>query len=293
MVRKARLAIFATAAVVFASSAAMAGSLNSYNSANTPVISYTAQPEPVMLEPVYAPAPAPVVESVSRDGFYDPSKGNNEDFGYQQSHACGGALDGATCLVILNDHMRRVRLERDAGTILVGNPTIADVTVLGKDTIFVSARSIGATNIIVLDENNNEIRTFEVFVREPTTKRVVLRNAGLPENYQCAPNCLRALTQSDSPVAHSATAGVIQTDITLDQTAIALQSGVNPNENPTPVPAVPPAAATPSAAASPGLAGSVGQLGNSVGPAAGALGALLGTSPAGPVIRSAPPAIPN
>ena len=292
MVRNARLAILTTAAVVFASSAAMAGSLNSYNSANTPVVAYTAQPEPVMLQPAYAPAPA--VEA-SRDGFYDSSKGDNTDFGYTQSHACGGALDGATCLVILNDHMRRVRLERDAGTILVGNPTIADVTVLGKDTIFVSARSIGATNIIVLDEDNNEIRTFEVFVREPTTKRVILRNAGLAENYQCAPNCLRALTQSDSPVSHSATAGVIQTDISIDQTAIGLQSGVNPNQDPGA--AAGPAAAgggAPSPAASAGLAGSVGSLGGAVGPAAGALGALLGGgAPKGPAITAPPPAVAN
>jgi hypothetical protein len=279
MVRNAHLAILATAAIVFASSAATAGSLNSYNSSNTPVVSYTAQPEPVMLAPAYAPAaPAPEVQ---RDGFYDPSKGNNDDFGYKQSHACGGALDGATCLVILNDHMRRVRLERDAGTILVGNPTIADVTVLGKDTIFVSARSIGATNIIVLDEDNNEIRTFEVFVREPTTKRVVLRNAGLPENYQCAPNCLRALTQSDSPASHSTTAGVIQTDIGLDQTAIGLQSGVNPNQDPGAIaPVAPPAPA--------------GSAGPAAGPAAAALGALLGGgAPTAPVISTAPPPVAN
>jgi len=248
MIRNARLAIIATAAVAFTSSAAMAGSLNSYNTTDTPVITYV-EPAPVEVQPTYVPAPAPVVQAPavarSQDGRYDPSKGNNETFGYQQSHACGGALDGATCLVILHDHMRRVRLDRDAGTILVGNPAIADVTVLGKDTIFVSARSIGATNIIVLDENNDEIRTFEVFVREPTTKRVVLRNAGLAENYQCAPNCLRALSQTDAPGPHGAALGVIAADVGFDQTAIGLQSGANPNEDPGAIPPAPQAQDTP------------------------------------------------
>lgn len=291
MVRNARLAILATAAVVLSHSAASAGSLNSYNSSNTPVVAYTAAPEPTMFAPAYVPEP--VVAAPSQDGMYDPSKGTNEDFGYTQSHACGGALDGATCLVILNDHMRRVRLDRPAGTILVGNPTIADVTVLGKDTIFVSARSIGSTNIIALDENNNEIRTFEVFVREPTTKRVVLRNAGFAENYQCAPDCLRALTQSDSPVPHSATVGVINADISLDQTAIGLQSGANPNQNPQ---AAAPAAAAPGAPSA-GLAASVGKLasqaGGAAGSGAGALGALLGGggAPKGPSILAAPPPV--
>lgn len=292
MVRNARLAILATAAVVFANATANAGSLNSYNSGNTPVVSYTAAPEPTMQAPYYDPAPAVVPTSAPQDGFYDESKGSNDDFGYTQSHACGGALDGATCLVILNDHMRRVRLDRPAGTILVGNPTIADVTVLGKDTVFVSARSIGSTNIIALDENNNEIRTFEVFVREPKTKRVVLRNAGLPEHYQCAPDCLRALTQSDAPAAHNAKATVVNNDITLDQTAIGLQSGTNPNQEPqAPAAAAAAAGAAPAAgagAAGGGIGGAVGQLGGS------ALGALLGAAgaaPQGPVNTAPPPVV--
>lgn len=287
MVRNAGFALLAASAVIFAQSSASAGSLNSYNSSQTPVVSYTGVAEPTTPGLFYDPAPQPV-----RDGMYDTSKGSNEDFGYSQSHACGGALDGATCLVILNDHMRRVRLERPAGTILVGNPAIADVTVLGMDTIFVSARSIGATNIIVLDENNNEIRTFEVFVREPTTKRVVLRNGGAAENYQCAPNCLRALTQSDAPAPHAAKVQVIQADIALDQTAIGLQSGVNPNQDPTAGGGAA-APAAPAAVPQPGMAQSVSGLGNAVGPAASALGSIMGTPMTGPAITAPPPAIAN
>lgn len=287
MVRNASFALLAATAVIFANSAASAGSLNSYNNGQTPVISYTAVPEPMMPGMAYAPEP-------TRDGFYDPSKGNNDDFGYTQSHACGGALDGATCLVILNDHMRRVRLERPAGTILVGNPAIADVTVLGMDTIFVSARSIGSTNIIVLDDNHNEIRTFEVFVREPTTKRVVLRNGGASENYQCAPNCLRALSQSDSAVPHSAKVGVIQADISLDQTAIGLQSGVNPNQDPSALNGTAPAAAPGASAAQPGMAQSLGGLNSAVAPAASALSSIMGGGAmSGPVNSSAPPMVAN
>ncbi len=296
MVRNAGFALLAASAVIFAHSGASAGSLNSYNSAQTPVVSYTGVPEPTTPGLFYDPAPAPM-----RDGMYDTSKGSNDDFGYSQSHACGGALDGATCLVILNDHMRRVRLERPAGTILVGNPAIADVTVLGMDTIFVSARSIGATNIIVLDDNHNEIRTFEVFVREPTTKRVVLRNAGAAENYQCAPNCLRALTQSDAAAPHASKVGVIQADIALDQTAIGLQAGVNPNQDPTalagPAPAAPSAVpvAAPQAGAIPqsGMAQSLSGLSGAVGPAASAFGSMMGSSMNGPAITAPPPAIAN
>ena len=187
--------------------------------------------------PIYQPAPVYVEpEPVVRDrAFYNaPRHGGNAQFGYQQSSACGGVLDGEHCLVILNDHMRRLRLERDAGTILIGNPLIADVTVLGKDTIFVSARSIGSTNLIALDKEGNEIVTYEIFVREPRTKRVTLRNLDAVETYQCAPNCLRALTQSDTPAQHSARLGVVSADIGIDQQAVGFQTGPAPTPAPTP-----------------------------------------------------------
>jgi hypothetical protein len=87
MVRNAGFALLAASAVIFAHSGASAGSLNSYNSAQTPVVSYTGVPEPTTPGLFYDPAPAPM-----RDGMYDTSKGSNDDFGYSQSHACGGAL---------------------------------------------------------------------------------------------------------------------------------------------------------------------------------------------------------
>lgn len=236
--------LLAAMAFGLSSASALAGGANSYATAvEEPTITTYSAAGPLL--DTYAPAPVaidamPYVDSVPyvepqppKDGYYNAGKyGGNRDFGYSQSSACGGVLDGEHCLVILNDHMRRVRLERDAGTILVGNPLIADVTVLGNDTIFVSARSIGSTNIIALDKQGNEIVTFEVFVREPRTKRVTLRNLDVVENYQCAPHCLRALTQSDSPGPHSSRSGVISADLGLDQTAIGAQSGSNPNIDP-------------------------------------------------------------
>ena len=239
MHRNLSMALLATVAVAGFTSTAFAGSSDSYANAEpvveTTVTTFTAAAPPVMetyTQPMMA-QPMPIVTETVKDGFYDENRyGGNAQFGYEQSHACGGATTGEKCLVILSDHMRRVRLERPAGTILVGNPLIADVTVLGNDTLFVSARTIGSTNIIVLDKQGNEIVTYEVFVREPRTKRVVLNNGGEISNYQCAPHCERALTQSDSLTPHRERAGIISTDIGLDSQAIGLQSGPNPNTDP-------------------------------------------------------------
>ncbi len=315
MHRTLTMALLATVTVAGFTSTAMAGSSDSYATPQvqqeTSITTFTAAAPPVMETyaapaPVYAPttAPAPIVTETVKDGYYDAARyGGNAQFGYEQSHACGGALDGEKCLVILSDHMRRVRLDRPAGTILVGNPLIADVTVLGNDTVFVSARSIGSTNIIVLDKQGNEMVTYEVFVREPRTKRVVLNNGGIAENYQCAPHCERALTQSDSSAPYRERSGVITTDLGLDANAIGLQSGPNPNTDPTAAESVSGSqgggAAAIGGAAAGGLAGEVAGLTDSVAPAlglAGALGGLLGgggggggNESGGPARTDAPP----
>lgn len=244
------------AAMIFAAYAsyAQAGGPNTYSTGlveGPSITTYTAaQPiletygapvaQPMEAIPYAQPAPVQYVQPPvqTRDtAYYNARKyGGNNGFGYKQSHACGGVLDGEHCLVILLDHMRRLRLDREAGTILVGNPLIADVTVLGKDTVFVSARSIGSTNLIALDKNGNEIGSYEIFVREPRTKRVVLRNLDTVETYQCAPHCLRARAQSDSADSYGAVQGVVSSDISLNQMAIGMQTGQNPSQNP-PAPA--------------------------------------------------------
>lgn len=296
------MALLATVTMAGLSSGASAGSSDSYanKAPSAPAVTtFTAAAPPVMQTyTMPPPPPAPVVAAVPKDGYYDEDRyGGNAQFGYEQQHACGGATTGEKCLVILSDHMRRVRLERPAGTILVGNPLIADVTVLGNDTIFVSARSIGSTNIIVLDKAGNEMVTYEVFVREPRVKRVVLNNAGITENYQCAPNCERALTQSDSPAPYQARAAVISTDLGLDARAIGLQSGPNPNldtgeRDGAPAAFAPASPAAPANAGRDGdaLVGAVDNFGQGI---AGAVGGLIGGGNArpgnGPARTDAPP----
>ena len=323
MHRNLSMALLATVTVAGFTSTALAGSSDSYANGvpaqPTTVTTFTAAAPPVM--ETYTPppryvAPQPVAAPPPKDGFYDESRyGGNAEFGYKQQHACGGATTGDRCLVILSDHMRRVCLDGPAGTILVGNPLIADVTVLGNDTLFVSARTIGSTNIIVLDKSGNEMVTYEVFVREPRSKRVVLNNAGTVENYQCAPHCERALTQSDSPAPYQAKSAIISTDLGLDATAIGLQSGPNPNTAPSDsqnnggggagLPSGLPSAGTAGGAGASGnllgsdLSQSVEGLGQSLGPAlglAGAVESLLGgttTAPTqginGPARTDAPP----
>jgi len=119
MHRNLSIAMLATVAVAGFIPTAFAGSSDSY--ANTvpvqqpTVTTFTAAAPPVLetyVQPTVA-APIPLVTETVKDGFYDENRyGGNAQFGYEQRHACGGAITGEKCLVILSDHMRRVRLER-------------------------------------------------------------------------------------------------------------------------------------------------------------------------------------
>ena len=221
--------------------------------------------------PLYAPAPQPSYQPSYAPVAYTPPPPQppayakqNDLFGYAPSAACGGLLEGERCLVILGDHTRRVKLDREAATILVGNPAIADVTVLSKRTMFVSARSVGSTNIVALDEDENEIASWEVFVREPEAKRVTLRQGPTRENYQCAPYCERSLSQNDSPGAHSSHMGVISAEMGLDQRAVGVQSGGAPEDafqGRAPAQPAAPAAAQPAAPAAASPADSAAAIG--------------------------------
>lgn len=127
--------------------------------------------------------------------------------------ACGGIYEGETCLTVLIDHLRPIQLEADAKTLLIGNPAIADVNMVARDHAVVTARSVGSTNVLFLDEDGETIGDYQIVVRAPESRRVVVRRgAGVTENYQCAPRCERSLSPIDSADAYKSQVETVAAD---------------------------------------------------------------------------------
>lgn len=123
---------------------------------------------------------------------------------------CAAGEDSAHCVVVLIDHLRRLGFPDEVRTVLVGNPAIADVTMISATEAVISAKAVGATNMIFLNGEGLAISDFEVLVRESEAQRIVLRRGpALTELYQCAPRCARTLTQLDSPAPHQSLAATI------------------------------------------------------------------------------------
>jgi hypothetical protein len=79
---------------------------------------------------------------------------------------------------------RLLRLDRPVGTVIVGNPDIADVTIQSEKAVVLTAKKAeGNTNLIILDVDNNDLLKADVFVRallEPGVVKIypqVNRNA--------------------------------------------------------------------------------------------------------------------
>lgn len=100
-------------------------------------------------------------------------------------------------LVVVYDQSQLLRLPRPASEIIVGNPSIADVTVQGGNLLVVTGKTFGVTNIIALDAEKNVIQDQRVLVRRDERRTVNLHKAGLRQSYSCTPNCSPMLTIGD------------------------------------------------------------------------------------------------
>ncbi|HEV7346391.1 MAG TPA: pilus assembly protein N-terminal domain-containing protein [Devosia sp.] len=108
------------------------------------------------------------------------------------------AADGAP--INVNVNMARIlRINAAAATVIVGNPGVADVTIQDPQTLILTGKSFGQTNLIILDSAGNPIAD--------TLIEVVQMQAGIVTVYQgqartslaCAPVCQSVVMMGDDP----------------------------------------------------------------------------------------------
>lgn len=93
-----------------------------------------------------------------------------------------------------------VRLPAPASAIIIGDPTIADVSIHSSDIILVIGRSFGETNLIVLDEAGQTIMNTDIQVVDKAPRgRVRLYNIGEGrQTFSCTPECMPAPALGDA-----------------------------------------------------------------------------------------------
>ena len=108
------------------------------------------------------------------------------------------AIDGAP--INVNVNMARIlRINAAAATVIVGNPGIADVTIQDPQTLILTGKSYGQTNLIVLDSAGNPIADTMIEVVQMQAGVVTVYQGQARTSLACAPICQSVVMMGDDP----------------------------------------------------------------------------------------------
>ena len=110
------------------------------------------------------------------------------------------AAETKTVTVTL-DKAALVRMPPKAITLVVGNPSIADITVLKNNGMMViTGKSYGETNLIAVDLDGNPVAESIIRVTSGADAMLVVQRGAERETYNCAPRCLPVVQLGDGKV---------------------------------------------------------------------------------------------
>lgn len=95
------------------------------------------------------------------------------------------------------DQARIYRLAAPASTIVIGNPSIADATLQDAQTLIVTGRAYGQTNLIVLDEQGETITDVQLAVLSPSENFVTVYKGAKRQSLSCLDDCQPAAVPGD------------------------------------------------------------------------------------------------
>ena len=120
-------------------------------------------------------------------------------------------------MIVTYDQSQIMTLPRPAKEIIIGNATIADVSVQGGTMLVVTGKTFGITNFIALDAERKIIREARVIVQRDEVKVVNLHKAGKRQSYNCTPQCNPMVTVGDDSAYFDAISKSSQAKIKMSE----------------------------------------------------------------------------
>ena len=107
-----------------------------------------------------------------------------------------GAL-AAELIDVTIDFAKVMKLDRPAATIVIGNPGIADASVEDEQTVVLTGKAAGTTNLIVLDEEGKEIMNSTVRVSSDVRQLTTVFYGAQRQTFSCSPACEQVISVGD------------------------------------------------------------------------------------------------
>ena len=122
------------------------------------------------------------------------------------------------------DQVRMITFAAPVSTVFVGNPQIADVTVVDSTRIFLMGKNFGTTNLMALDEYGNQVSNDRITVQTRDGAVVTLHRGKFQTTMACVGGrCQNAPLPGDAPEEFTAVSG----QITTRQGEIVAAAGAN------------------------------------------------------------------
>lgn len=101
---------------------------------------------------------------------------------------------------------RILRISAPANTVIIGNPNVADVTIQDSQTLVLTGKSYGQTNMIVLDARGEAIADTMIEVVQAQADIVTVYMGSARTSFSCAPVCQPTIMLGDDANFSSLTA---------------------------------------------------------------------------------------
>lgn len=94
---------------------------------------------------------------------------------------------------------RILRISAPANTVIIGNPKVADVTIQDPQTLVLTGKSYGQTNMIVLDSRGKAIADTMIEVVQAQADIVTVYMGAARTTLACSPVCQPTIMLGDDP----------------------------------------------------------------------------------------------
>jgi Flp pilus assembly secretin CpaC len=133
--------------------------------------------------------------------------------------AASPALAAGQPIAVMVDRAKVMHIARPASTVIIGNPAIADATIQDNQTLIITGRSYGTTNLIVLDANGQAIADEILNVSAANDDVVTVYKRSARTTLTCTPDCMPALAVGDQPDTFQSVNAQIQAHNSLSDAA--------------------------------------------------------------------------
>ncbi|MCO6391470.1 hypothetical protein GTW25_10560 [Aliihoeflea aestuarii] len=105
---------------------------------------------------------------------------------------------------VLVNQAKILKLARNADTIIVGNPEIADASVQDASTLVLTGKGFGVTNLVVLDHEGRTIVDEQITVSRQSVNSVRVYRRANVQTLSCTPVCEAAYVTSAESASDNA-----------------------------------------------------------------------------------------